>query len=81
MLTHWSQLVPNNYVNHRHPRTLSNTTAATEVYGQNFVRKKPVGHTDKSELRSCVKVAMAVLDSLSLTVCMVSVDVNNIELN
>ena len=27
MLQHWSQLVPNNYVN-RHPRTLSNTTAA-----------------------------------------------------
>ena len=27
MLTHWSQLVPNNYVN-RHPKTLSNTTAA-----------------------------------------------------
>ena len=33
MLTHWSQLVPNNYVN-RHPRTLSNTTAAASLFPQ-----------------------------------------------
>ena len=31
MLTHWSQLVPNSYVN-RHPRTLSNTTATADSW-------------------------------------------------
>ena len=33
MLTHWSQLVPNNYVS-QHPRTLSNTTAAASLFPQ-----------------------------------------------
>ena len=31
MLRHWSQLVPNNYVN-RHPRTLSNATALSSSF-------------------------------------------------
>ena len=37
MLTHWSQLVPNNYVN-RHPRTLSNTTATCKKKNPNVAR-------------------------------------------
>ena len=38
MLTHWSQLVPNNYVN-RHPRTLSITGKKEGAHEQ--VRKQP----------------------------------------
>ena len=59
MPRHWPQFVPNNYVN-RHPRTLSSTSSSSPV---------------SAEHRSCVKVEGAVLDSPSLIVLMVSVDI------
>ena len=41
-------------------------------------RKATLNFTDKPELRSCVKVEVAVLGSSSLTVLVVSVDVKQL---
>ena len=57
MLTHWSQLVPNNYVN-QHPRTLSNT-------GRNSVSPFLISHVVPVDVKHSVYSVTAVCSQVT----------------